>query len=120
MRSQPSPTGWREFDLAIVTPPRPGTGDQLVFDELAAAGLAIVVVSAVPERIARSGLTDGEFVGKPFTDEELLAACRRAIAAPAAALGQGVGRHLGRDGVRAVVGFARNLQHIHAAACGRG
>ena len=69
-----------EFDLAIVTPPRPGTSDQVVFDKMVRTGLAVVVCSAVPERIARNEFTQGEFVGKPFTEEELLAACRRALA----------------------------------------
>ena len=69
-----------EFDLAIVTPPRLGTADHAVFEKLVTAGLAVVICSAVPERLAKTGLTTGEFVSKPFSDTELLAACRRALA----------------------------------------
>ena len=68
-----------KFDLAIVTPPRLGTADQAILDGLAAAGTAIVVCSAVPERLACTAITIGEFVSKPFTEAQLLAACERAI-----------------------------------------
>jgi DNA-binding response OmpR family regulator len=69
----------KKIDLAIVTPPRPQTSDQVVLAQLSASGTVIVVCSAVPERLARTELTIGEFVSKPFTEETLLAACRRAM-----------------------------------------
>jgi CheY-like chemotaxis protein len=69
-----------EFDLAIVTPPRPGTSDHAIADRLAETGPAIVVCSATPPNLDGTALDGAELVGKPFSDEELLSACRRALA----------------------------------------
>jgi DNA-binding NtrC family response regulator len=67
-----------EFDLAIVTPPRDGSADQQVADKLAAAGPAVVVCSAAQVNLA-GNLHGSEIVYKPFADEDLLTACRRAL-----------------------------------------
>ena len=69
-----------EFDLAIMTPPRPGTSDQAITDRLAKSGPAIVVCSATPPNLAGTALDGSEIVRKPFSDDELLSACRRALA----------------------------------------
>ena len=68
------------FDLAIVNAPRPGTGDQAVADDLVRRGIAIVVCSAAPGDLNGTSLATAEVVDKPFGDEQLLAACRRALA----------------------------------------
>lgn len=67
-----------EFDLAIVTPPRRGSVDQEVADRLATAGPAVVVCSAAQVSLAGE-LVGSEIVYKPFADEDLLTACRRAL-----------------------------------------
>lgn len=67
------------FDLAIVNAPRPGTSDQSVADDLMRRGIAVVVCSAVPGDLRRTSLAGAEIVEKPFSDEQLLAACRRAL-----------------------------------------
>lgn len=68
-----------EFDLAIVTPPRPGSADLAAAGLLASAGPAVVVCSAARTNLANTPLHGAEFVEKPFADEELLAACARAL-----------------------------------------
>lgn len=69
-----------EFDLAIVTPPRLGTADTLVAQRLAAAIPAIVVCTA--DRFDPTGtpFAGAQIVSKPFFEEDLLEACRRALA----------------------------------------
>jgi DNA-binding response OmpR family regulator len=67
------------FDLAIVTPPRPDGDDEAVAGRLIAAGVAVVVCSAARAHLAGTVLADAEFVDKPFADEELVAACLRAL-----------------------------------------
>ena len=74
-----------EFDLAIVNPPRQGTDDIAVAEQLAAAGPAIVVCTAATLDLGRTPLADAELITKPYTDEDLLAACRRALAKKSAA-----------------------------------
>ena len=68
------------FDLAIITPPRLGTGDAAVAERLVQAGPAVVVCSAARANVADTPLAQAQLVYKPFSDEELLAACRRALA----------------------------------------
>lgn len=68
-----------DFNLAIVTPPRLGTNDEHIAERLVAAGAAIVVCSAARANLAGTSLDGSEVVYKPFSDDELLAACRRAI-----------------------------------------
>lgn len=70
-----------EFDLAIVTPPRRGTSEAMLFDRLARSGPALVVCSATSERTDDSTLATAELVHKPFSDDELLDACKRALSA---------------------------------------
>lgn len=67
------------FDLVIMPPPSEGDHHRLL-DRIVSAGLAIVVCSGF--RGARSGhpFGDAEFVDKPFADDELVAACERALA----------------------------------------
>ena len=69
-----------DFDLAIVNAPRPQSSEQEVAESLLAAGLAVVICSAFPEQLDNTPLAAAEFVGKPFSDEALLEACRRALA----------------------------------------
>lgn len=71
------------FDLAIVTPPRQAMGgDWLVADKLARAGVALVICSAASHiDVAGTSLAHAQMVQKPFSDDELLDACKRALAA---------------------------------------
>jgi DNA-binding NtrC family response regulator len=69
-----------EFDLAIITAPRPETGDMAIAEKLLHAGLAIVVCSAARGAVANTALAAAEIVDKPFSDEALLEASRRALA----------------------------------------
>lgn len=70
-----------EFDLAIVAVPRRDTADGDIAGRLAAAGVAIVVCTGSPGALAATPLAGAEIVDKPFSDEELLAACERALGA---------------------------------------
>ncbi len=70
---------FHEFDLAIVTPPRRGTADWRVADRLVEAGPALVVCSAARVITDGTSFANAEIVYKPFSDDELLAACRRAL-----------------------------------------
>jgi len=69
-----------EFDLAIVNPPREGTSDEAVAATLAAAGPAIVVNSAALPNLAGTPFEGAQIIIKPFGDEDLLEACRMALA----------------------------------------
>jgi DNA-binding NtrC family response regulator len=69
-----------EFDLAIVNPPRPHAGDLAVAQRIVAAGVPVVVCSAFRDSLADTPFAMFEFVGKPFSDDGLLDACRRAMA----------------------------------------
>ncbi len=68
-----------DFDLAIVNPPLPGTDEMAIAEHLASAGPAIVVCTAARIDLSGTGLAAAETISKPFSDEELLAACRRAL-----------------------------------------
>jgi len=68
-----------EFDLAIVTAPRPGTSDQKVAEQLARSGPAMVICSAANVSVTGTQLEDAQIVYKPFSDDQLLAACRQAL-----------------------------------------
>ena len=68
-----------EFDLAIVNPP-PNAAAFAMAERLLAAGVAVVVCSAFSGELKGTALETAEFVGKPFSDDELLTACRRALA----------------------------------------
>ena len=70
-----------EFDLAIVTPPKLGTSETMLLERLAQSGPALVVCSATRVRIADGVMATAELVYKPFSDDELLDACKRALAA---------------------------------------
>lgn len=70
---------FHELDLAIVTPPRMGTADWSVADKLIAACPALVICSAGRVNVTGTSLEGAEIVYKPFSDDELLAACRRAL-----------------------------------------
>jgi two-component system, response regulator PdtaR len=69
-----------EFDLAIVNPPGPGSAEMETAAILARAGPSIVVCTASRVDLADTPLAGAELVIKPFSDEELLAACQRALA----------------------------------------
>ena len=69
-----------EFDLAIVNPPREATADLAVAQRIVAAGVAVVVCSAYRRDLSGTAVAGAEFVDKPFADQDLLEACRRALA----------------------------------------
>jgi len=69
-----------EFDLAIVNPPRKDRSDLAVAERIVASGVAVVVCSAFDKDLDDTPLAAAEFVGKPFSDDALLQACRRAMA----------------------------------------
>lgn len=69
-----------EFDLAIVNPPHPTADDLAVAQRIVAAGVAVVVCSAFRRNLAGTPFAGAEFIDKPFSDEKLLEACRRALA----------------------------------------
>ena len=68
-----------EFDLAIVNPPRRGSAEMEIAERLAAAGPAIGVCTAAPIDLSGTGLMHAEMISKPFRDDDLMAACRRAL-----------------------------------------
>lgn len=68
-----------DFDLAIVNTPQPH--DACIAAKLAAAGPGIVVCTASPAELAATPFAQAALVPKPFSDEQLLAACRKALAA---------------------------------------
>jgi hypothetical protein len=69
------------FDLAVVTPPRSDRRtDTAIAGRLAAAGIAVVVCSAARTALEGSALAFAEVVDKPFADDDLVAACLRALA----------------------------------------
>jgi DNA-binding response OmpR family regulator len=70
-----------EFDLAIVNPPH--EADLEIANRLVAAGPAIVVCTAAHKNLAGTTLAGAPVVIKPFSDDDLLAACREALAASA-------------------------------------
>ena len=72
---------YSEFDLAIVSAPRPGSSDGDVAGNLVAAGVAVVVCTGRPGALADTALAEAEIVDKPFSDDELVAACERALSA---------------------------------------
>jgi len=70
---------FNEFSLAVVTPPR-SAADRVIANRLVEAGVEIVVCSAAMVDLSRTPLAGSPAVDKPFTDDDLLAACRAAIA----------------------------------------
>jgi DNA-binding response OmpR family regulator len=67
-----------EFDLAIVNPPQLRSPEMETAALLAGAGPAIVVCTAAMVDLADTPLAGAELIVKPFSDEDLLAACQRA------------------------------------------
>ncbi len=67
-----------EFDLAIVNPPETGSPEMETAALLAAACPAIVVCTAAAVDLEGTPLAAAELIVKPFSDEDLLAACQRA------------------------------------------
>ncbi len=68
-----------EFDLAIVNPPERGSVDMATVERLAASCFAIVVCTASSAELSGTPLAGAEVVTKPFADDDLLAACQRAM-----------------------------------------
>lgn len=68
-----------DFELAIVNPPR-SDADLDVAAQLVAAGTAVVVSTAARTVLDGTPLEAAELVYKPFLDDQLIAACRRALA----------------------------------------
>jgi hypothetical protein len=79
-QAEPLVGSFGEFNLAVVTPPR-SPGDRAIAYRLVQAGVAVVVCSAAMVDLSRTPLAGSPRVDKPFTDEDLLAACRAALAA---------------------------------------
>jgi len=69
-----------EFDLAIVNPPPQRSPEMETAGLLVKAGPAIVVCTAAKVDLANGPLAGAELIVKPFSDEDLLAACQRARA----------------------------------------
>ena len=67
------------FDLAIVNPPVAGSADMEIAERLVRAGVPIVVCTAARIDLSGTPLANAEIVVKPFSDDDLVAACRRAI-----------------------------------------
>ncbi|HZY68762.1 MAG TPA: hypothetical protein VFE52_09250 [Devosia sp.] len=68
-----------EFDLAIVNPPEAGSAGMHVAARLAAACPAIVVCTGAGTDLGATPLAGAELIMKPFSDDDLLAACRKAM-----------------------------------------
>jgi hypothetical protein len=66
-----------EFDLAIVNPPDPMSLE--IAGRLVAAGPATVVCTAAETDLSGTPLAGAPIVIKPFSDDDLLAACRQAL-----------------------------------------
>jgi len=73
-----------EFDLAIVNPPPQRSPEMETAGLLVKAGPAIVVCTAAKVDLADGPLAGAELIVKPFSDEDLLAACQRARATKSA------------------------------------
>ena len=71
---------FHEFDLAIVNPPPHRSPEMETAGLLVKAGPAIVVCTAAKVDLTESPLDGAELIFKPFSDEDLLAACQRARA----------------------------------------
>jgi len=72
--------GIASFDLVILPPPAPGDPHyEAVVRTIRSHGLAMLVCSAF-HGAATAILGDAEFLDKPFADQELIAACERALA----------------------------------------
>jgi DNA-binding NtrC family response regulator len=70
-----------EFDLAIVNPPQPDTPEMETAALLAAVVPALVVCTATATAdLSGTPLAAAELLVKPFSDDDLLAACQRARA----------------------------------------
>lgn len=69
-----------EFDLAIINPPPAGSPEMATAALLAAGGPAIVVCTAAKIDLTGTPLEGAELIIKPFSDDDLLAACQRALA----------------------------------------
>ena len=68
-----------ELSLAVITPPRT-PADRAFAGKLIQAGVAVVVCSASMTDLSGTPLAGSPIVNKPFTDDEILAACREALA----------------------------------------
>ena len=69
-----------EFDLAIVNPPREATAKQTKTQQNDTTKETNVVCSAYRRDLSGTAFAGAEFVDKPFADQDLLEACRRALA----------------------------------------
>ena len=68
---------FESFDLAIIT--SPDAGEAAAASRLIDAGVAIVICSAAHADLSGTALAKVELVYKPFLDEDLVAACERAL-----------------------------------------
>jgi hypothetical protein len=70
-----------EFGLAIVNHSRPG--DEAIVHKLAAACPAIVLCTGGGDLLPAGSLKQAIRIAKPFTEDDLIAACRQALAGAA-------------------------------------
>ncbi len=66
-----------EFDLAIINAPE--TEDLPIIEKLMAAGPAVIVSTAAAADLSATPLAGATLLLKPFSDEQLLAACNQAL-----------------------------------------
>ena len=69
---------FQEFDLAIINPPPMRSPEMEIAGLLVKAGPAIVVCTGAHVDLANTPLAGVEVIVKPFADQDLLDACRRA------------------------------------------
>ena len=69
-----------DFDLVIANPPDAVAVELDVARRIVEAGVAVVACSAFRRDLSGTPFAGVEFVDKPFADEVLVAACRRALA----------------------------------------
>jgi hypothetical protein len=67
------------FDLAIVNPPRNPEPGWTAAAQLRAAGVTIIVCTAAQIVLDGTPIAGSEIVYKPFSDGDMLDACRRAL-----------------------------------------
>jgi DNA-binding NtrC family response regulator len=74
---------WSEFNLAVLAVPRERTAVLALGRELEAAGVAIVFASTDgPGAVGDDRFATARWIGKPFAENDLIAACRDALTGP--------------------------------------
>lgn len=74
---------WSEFNLAVLAVPRERSTVLSLGLELEAAGVAVVFASTDgPATAGDDRFASARWIGKPFAENELIAACRDALTSP--------------------------------------